>query len=216
MNGCCCKGDRGARGFTLVELLVGLSLLSLILLLLFGGFRFGLRAWEAGGDRIAAVNEIEMAQHLLRRQLAEAQPVTIGSLSQGVPTLFQGDDAGVTFVSPLPAHRGVGGFYVFSIATREDRGGRQLLLRWRRFRPDTVAGSDFDPKDESVLVNGIESIAIEYFGQPTVATSARWLQRWDGTVGLPQLFRLRVAFPRGDVRRWPEFVVSPRLRIAPS
>ena len=211
-----CNGDHGARGFTLVELLVGLSLLSLFSLLLFGGFRFGLRAWEVGDDRIAAANEIAMAQHLLRRQFAEAQPVTIGPRPEIAPTLFQGDDASVTFVGPLPAHRGVGGFYVFSVASREDRSGRQLLLRWRRYRPDSVAGADFDPKDESVLMNGIDSIAIEYFGQPTATAPARWLQRWDGTLGLPQLLRVRIAFPRGDARRWPEFVVSPRLRIAPS
>jgi len=210
------KSQRGARGFTLVELLVGLSLLSLISLLLFGGFRFGLRAWEVGDDRIAAANEIAMAQHLLRRQLAEAQPVIIGSRLEGAPTLFNGDGDGVTFVAPLPAHRGVGGFYIFSVATRDAPGGRQLLLRWQRFRADAAAGSDFDPKDESVLVNGIASVAIEYFGLPTEAAPARWLQRWDGALGLPQLLRLRVAFPPGDARRWPEFVVSPRLWRAPS
>ena len=209
------RNGRGARGFTLVELLVGLSLLSLISLLLFGGFRFGLRAWEVGDDRIAAANQIAMAQHLLRRQLAEAQPVIVGAQPQGAPTLFNGDADGVTFVAPLPAHRGVGGFYLFSVATRDAPGGRQLLLRWQRFRADAAAG-DFDPKDESVLVNGVASIAIEYFGQPAAAAPARWLQRWDGALGLPLLLRLRVAFPPGESRRWPEFVVSPRLWRAPS
>ncbi len=210
------RSRRGARGFTLVELLVGLSLLSLISLLLFGGFRFGLRAWEVGDDRMAAANEIAMAQHLLRRQLAEAQPVIIGARLEGAPTLFNGDAAGVTFVAPLPAHRGVGGFYVFSAAARDAPGGRQLLLRWRRFRADAADSSDFDPKDESVLVNGIASLAIEYYGPPTEAAPAGWLSRWDGALGLPQLLRLRVAFPPGDARRWPEFVVSPRLWRAPS
>jgi general secretion pathway protein J len=208
--------NRGTHGFTLVELLVGLSLLSLVTLLLFGGFRFGLRAWEAGDDRIAASNEIQMAQQLLRRQLAEAQPLVIGSRPETAPTLFQGDGAGVTFVAPLPAHRRVGGFYIFSLATREDRGSLQLLLRWRRFRPDTVARSDFDPKDESVVVDGIDSIAIGYFGPPAAGLPPQWLPHWDGTLGLPQLVRLSVTFRRGDARRWPEFVVAPRLRIAPS
>jgi general secretion pathway protein J len=208
--------ERDTQGFTLVELLVGLSLLSLVMLLLFGGFRFGLRAWEAGDDRIAAANEVEMAQHLLRRQLAQAQPVVLDSRPEGAPTLFQGDGDGLTFVAPLPAHRGVGGFYIFSLATRTDRDSRQLLLRWRRFRLDTVARPDFDSKDESVVLDGIDSIAIGYFGQPAAGAPAQWLSRWDGTLGLPQLVRLSVAFRRGDARRWPEFVVAPRLRIVPS
>jgi general secretion pathway protein J len=210
------RGARDAGGFTLVELLVGLSLLSLISLLLFGGFRFGLRAWEAGDDRIAAADEVGMAEHLLRQQLAEAQPVTIGPRPEAAPTLFLGDDAGVTFVAPLPAHRGVGGFYLFSVAMRDGAEGRQLMLRWRRFRADAAPGAEFDPKDESVLLNDIDSVAIEYFGSPAAAAPARWLPRWDGALGLPQLVRLRVAFRRGDARRWPEFVVAPRLRIAPS
>jgi general secretion pathway protein J len=205
-----------ARGFTLVELMVGLGLLALISLLLFGGFRFGLRVWEVGDDRIAELNEIEMAEHLLRRQLGEAQPVVLDARPEGAPTLFQGDAAGVLFVAPLPAHRGTGGFYVFSLAEDDAQKKGQLILRWRRFRADRMNEAAFDPKDRSVLVNDIQSIAIAYFGRPATGAPARWLGRWDGTLGLPQLVRIRIAFPPGDSRRWPDFVVAPRLRISPS
>ena len=38
--------SQGAAGFTLVELLVAMTLLGFLTVLLFGGLRFGTRAWE--------------------------------------------------------------------------------------------------------------------------------------------------------------------------
>jgi general secretion pathway protein J len=203
-------------GFTLVELLVGLGLMALISVLLFGGFRFGLRVWEAGDDRITATNEIEMAQHLLRQQIAESQPVVLAPELERAPVLFRGDAGGLLFVAPLPAHHGVGGFYLFSLAADRAQKDHQLVLRWRRFRSDKVDATAFDPKDRSVLVNGVGSIEIRYFGRPTANAPARWLESWDGAHGLPQLVRVRILFPRGDGRQWPELVVAPRLWTLPS
>ena len=40
-------------GFTLVELLVAITLLALVSAALFGGLRFGARAWESATSRIA-------------------------------------------------------------------------------------------------------------------------------------------------------------------
>ena len=42
---------RGTNGFTLLEVVLALSLLAGMLLLLFAGLRIGLRSWDAGVER---------------------------------------------------------------------------------------------------------------------------------------------------------------------
>lgn len=197
-------------GFTLVELLVGLSLLAMLSTLLFGGFRFGLRAWEVGSARLESGDAVATAQGLLRRQLSEAQPVLTGAPAEATPVLFSGGADGITFVSPLPAHRGIGGFQVFELGLRERDATNHLMLRWHLYRADAVAPT-FNPKDESVVLADVAAIAISYYGRPTDGAPRQWLDRWDGRFGLPELVRLRVAFPAGDDRSWPDLVVAPRL-----
>ena len=92
--------DRSA-GFTLIELLVATTLLALLSVLLFGGLRFGARAWEAGGASMERTGEIEAIQDLLRRTLAEAAAPEPAS---GQQLSFVGDAGRMRFFAPMPRH----------------------------------------------------------------------------------------------------------------
>src|SRR5579864_2460479 len=76
-NGTSTLGD---AGFTLLELLISLTLLAVLSAILFGGLRFGTRAWERSEVMASETDEIAIAQNFLRRQLSDAYPLlTIGN-----------------------------------------------------------------------------------------------------------------------------------------
>jgi len=206
--------QRHAGGFTLVELLVALTLFALMSVLMFGGLRFGLRAWESGGERIDEAAQVEVVQSLLRRALSQARlPWLLVPEDEDHDTLslFSGTPDTMSFVAPLPSHSGNGGLAVFLLSERQNGEGASLALAWKIFRPDDFDSAAFETDEERLLLEDIAGIEFAYYGRFDANLPPDWLDQWDGLLGLPQLIRVRLSFPPGDRRRWPDLVVAPRL-----
>lgn len=190
----------GETGFTLVELLVTLSLLSLLTLVLFGGLRFGVRAWEGvqahgGGD-----DEVRVVQNSLRQLIERAYPAADRSDPEHAVVEFSGDENSVTLLAPAPdAVGGSGRSWITLTAARDGRDSTLLI----RTAPE-LSGS---PRQSlsSPLLRHIAAIRIAYF------SNGRWTTSWHGASTLPELVRLRVAFGPNDGRVWPDLIVAPRI-----
>ena len=199
-------------GFTLIELLVVMVLLGMITVALFGGIRFGARSWESGHERLEQLNEVEVAQSVLRRLLGTAREVTLFDANRDRDAVsFTGRRDAVYFAAPLPAHRGIGGAYAFALRVVRDGDGDHLALAWRLQRPETPPAEAGEYEDETLLLENISAIAFDYYGATDDDRSPGWQDDWVAIEGLPRLVRVTVGFPAGDGRTWPPLTIAPAL-----
>lgn len=200
-------GGQESGGFTLVELLVAMTLLGLIFVALFGGLRFGTRTWEVGNERSEAFAEVEVMQSLLRRQLAQAVMLRV---PKGAEAVFVGEEDRLGFAAPGPSQTGVGGLYLYEVFTEPSDENRRLVLRWQMHRPDLEFPLDGEESKRRVLLENVESLRFSYFGDPEKKKDVQWNEGWSDVDVLPKLVSIQVALPTGDGRYWPDLVVAPR------
>ncbi|MFI5018492.1 MAG: hypothetical protein ACHQHK_11130 [Dongiales bacterium] len=193
-------------GTTLIELLVALSLLSLMAVLLLGGMRLGLRVWDVGGDRQVFEQRVERTDAFLRQLLGQAgrtatEVTMAGADESGAAPLpivragFLGEPDQLHFVALLPYQLGSDGKYEFELARHASAKGGNLVLGWRR---SIGSASEANQPSQTVLLGDVRSMRFAYFGHLTSEPQSAWHDRWADPTGLPALIRLDLSLALGQ------------------
>lgn len=205
------------RGFTLLEMLLGLALLALMMVLIYSSLNFGLRAWNTGDARVTEASHLRIVDQFLRRELGQVFPVRW----RGIPDskiAFEGGRAEMRFVTTLNigAATGAGGLQWghLWLASDEKDGERFTTLYLKRERFDTAAKGwedlTGDAKIKPVkLVTHVKSMEIDYFGAENDTAEARWASEWNQPLRVPQLVRITLKLDHG--RDIPPIVIALRL-----
>lgn len=198
--------NAGHGGFTLIEILIGMTLLGIIMVLLFSAFRMGVKSWDSGEQRAIEINNILVVQTFLRARLMSAQPLIDDFTDDEGEFSFVGTQQSLQFVSSLPARRGLKKFTLFIDA--DDDGALKIAVQ--PFFP--TFDETESARDDLVLLEAIENIELTYFGSDSFGEEAEWHDQWEDRDGLPQLVKLEIEF-RENKESWPPLTV--RLRIEP-
>lgn len=214
-------------GFTLLELLAALTVLAVLMAMMFGGLRFGARVWESGDQGLRGLAELQTAAGFIRRQIAQAVPaeaamtVTPGAGGEEVAVAaFRGTERAFRLVGPSPSQFLPGGLYemVFGIADA-GAGPRDLSVWFRPLGRSEQArrvdiGADWQTR-QAVLIQDIADVRVSYFGRgEDIDEEPRWHDRWERMPLPPALVSVRVVFPPGDRRFWPDLVAAPMASSA--
>ena len=209
------KGPRAAAaGFTLIEVVVAITLLSLICLALFSAIHLSTRAWERSAAPLETALETQAIAGLMRRQLAQTHAIFAQDGGDTVAA-FYGDARTMRFISPLPSHRGVGGLYAieFSINARDE-----LLLSYEIYRPQKhlpLEAVEF--ANVEVLAEGLGEVGFEY-ATGLQAGETEWMAQFTNGERFPAAVRLS-DFSEGMPRAIWTFAIparDSRFRVAVS
>jgi general secretion pathway protein J len=190
-----------AGGFTLLELLVTLVVLGLLMATLTRGIRLGLRARDVEARITAGDSQLETTSRVLRTLISRAEP--------GDPyapdAAFTGTPHAVSFVTTLPEGFGAAGAREADVSLGVEPG-RHLVLRWRPHYRRWIVPPP--PPSAVTLVDGVERVDLGFWQPGANAAAGSWVAALEAAEP-PKLVRVRVVFPAGDPRRWPDIVAAP-------
>lgn len=197
-------------GFTLVELLLAITLMSILLGLTYTGLRAATRSSQRGEIMLAAGGEMRASHQFVRRQLNQMLPLAF-DVSDGVDEariVFVGDARSIQYVAPMPGYLGSGGPQVQLI---ELISGDDGILQFSHALLQGYEEERLFDRDPVVLLENVKSGGFEFLGLDEEGEPADWVSSWDEPELLPVAVRLNVEFA-GDVRmQWPELVAGVRI-----
>jgi general secretion pathway protein J len=190
------EGRRRASGFTLIELLVALALFSLVIVALSAGVRFAAHGMQALDRQSAMRDDLAPVQAAIRRLVTDARSI-------------EGGRNRIRFVSVLPDAFERPGAFEVELSADDTR----LVLRWspvQRRETEQSQGDDSGVGGEVDLTRGVNNISFDYF-VPRQNGPPEWTPSLRDARVVPLLIRVRVEFPPGDIRHWPDLVVAPAV-----
>ena len=201
-----------ARGFTLLELLIGLTLLGFILALLFGGFRLASNSWDAAETRGERTADELLGRMLVRRLVTQIQPLR-WNRAVNRPIAVAAEREVLRAVSPLSGLAGVGGLRVIELrverAPEKSKGRLRLMLRHAPLRYDTASFTESLGDAPADLVLGdLEAVEFSYFGPEKRGEAPRWQEAWTNPEQLPRLVRLRLVSRDAG---WADLIMAPMV-----
>ena len=195
------SAGRRQSGFTLVEVVVALSVLSLIMLATISALRTFANTQQSLDRMMGRVDEVRTVSSLLRDLVDSAamgadggEGLTLGGGARDA-AYFAGSDGVLMFKANILFGENFGGEYVLRFS-REDSA---LVMRWQASNGDSRT-IDWSQAASRILVKQVDLFEVAYRPAP----QADWVPEWQNG-GVPVALRLRL---RAAERFWPELIMA--------
>ncbi len=217
------QSSRNCRGFTLIELMISITLVAALSAGILMAMRTGLQTLQKTNDRLASNRRVLSVQQILQHQLSNAMPVMGLCDSGGTLFAFNGTEQTLHLVSSYSMTEGARGFprVIELQVIPADRGVRLIANEAIYAGPQSVAqfctGGRYMPgrpgPQSIVMADRLAFCRFVYeAGDPHSPRGGGWTTEWNKPV-LPYAVRIEMAPLMADAAHLPLLTVTAPIHI---
>jgi general secretion pathway protein J len=199
-------------GFTLLELLVSILLLSLIITIAYSALRVGSRTWEGTANVISENSKTRFALHFIRKKTEEIYPFF---WKQGVKRklAFEGSEEDLKFIGVAPLGRETNEYYEYHFKVEEIDNIYSIILYYEPHDPSADSFAVNEDSPNRLILDGLETVKFSYYGIQENNETLEWHDSWSDTaIGYPSLIQLNIRDKGNDDSNLDVFI-EPRAKI---
>lgn len=196
------------NGFSLVEVLLAVTLLGMILAAAVGGLSASQRASASGEALIQETNQLRVVHQFVRRQLSLAQALIIeqDEFGEEPPIRFLGGRDRVMFVAPMPGYLSYGGSYVQMFRIERGRVGQDLVFYFAMLNGYESGEIEWD--DGITLIENLRRGQFWFLSEDPETDEPYWQTTWEEHDRLPLAVEVELDLERANGLVWPTLIAA--------
>jgi prepilin-type N-terminal cleavage/methylation domain-containing protein len=179
------------KGFTLLELLISMTLFLLVIVIVGGALRLGFRSISAGERRIDTLERFRSSYGIVMNQLQSSAPLTYDDEDGAKKFYLKGDATRLQFASNQSIWGGDKGCVIVSYRLEPGNENRLILYASER-------SIDREEVQEIKLFDDLKTLSFSYFSRETTEEDGKWTEEWSDNTKYPEQIKVSLSRENGE------------------
>lgn len=173
-----------SKGFTLLELMISITLIGIVMVIIFGTMRLGYRSIEKAERTMEFLERIRTSLGIIESQLQSQIPLTYEENGEK-KVYFTGQKEFIQFSTNYSIWSGQMGYVRVAYNVEQDAKGKRALYATE----NTIS---FEGTRKTLLLDGLESVSFRYYYKDPTMEQGEWRDEWSETSSLPEMVFIEI------------------------
>jgi prepilin-type N-terminal cleavage/methylation domain-containing protein len=172
-------------GFTLLELMISFAIIGIIIVIIIGAMRLGLRSVDSGEKRMESLERFRTSLNIVDSQIQSEIPLTYVDEDANTKYYFKGEREFMRFSTNYSIWGGEKGYVIVTYTVEPAENGKEIL-----YASENLVG--LEAKRNTKLFDNFEKIYFEYFFKDPTEEEGKWVDHLTDDTNIPEKIKLHL------------------------